>query len=139
MLPTSIAERMKQHSAIEANGAKGLIAESYAEVTVLFANILEFTKFAEGASAEVLRGVLEDISTRFDGMAKAGPDRRKTIGDAYLAAIGLTELVSNHSIRASNMALDMIEAVDRFNEHSRYKLKVSIGLDSGKRKKLYAL
>jgi adenylate cyclase len=139
VLPTSIAERMKQHSAIEANGAKGLIAESYAEVTVLFANILEFTKFAEGASAEVLRGVLEDISTRFDGMAKAGPDRRKTIGDAYLAAIGLTELVSNHSIRASNMALDMIEAVDRFNEHSRYQLKVSIGLDSGKRKKLYDL
>ncbi len=45
------------------------------------------------------------------------------------------------------MALDMIEAMDRFNEHSGYKLKMRIGINTGavvagvigKRKFLYDL
>jgi adenylate cyclase len=99
-------------------------------VTVLFADIVAFTKFAEAASAEVLVGVLNDISTRFDNTAdRPGLDSTRTIGDAYLAAVGLTDAVAEHSLRAAHMALDMIEAVDRFNERSRYKLKVRIGIN----------
>ena len=39
--------------------------------------------------------------------------------------------MADRTIRAAHKALDMIEAVDRFNEHSRYKLKLRIGLDTG--------
>ena len=132
VLPHTIAERLKQRPAVTADSSMELITESYAEVTVLFADIVAFTKFAETASAEVLVGVLNDISTRFD----SNPDspvieKTKTIGDAYLAAVGLPDPVADHSIQAAHMALDMIEAVDRFNERSRYKLKVRIGLDTG--------
>ena len=130
LLPQSIAERLKERPEVTADGFGELISESYAEVTVLFADIVEFTKFSEGASAEVLLGVLNDISTRFDSTA-GNPGREKTIGDAYLAAIGLPDPLANHTIGAAQMALDMVEAVDRFNQHSRYKLKLRIGLDTG--------
>jgi adenylate cyclase len=131
-LPHSIAERLKGGPKATARISPELITESYAEVTVLFADIVEFTKFSEGASAEVLAGVLNEISTRFDGIAgKPGRDRIETIGDAYLAAVGLPGPVADHTIRAANKALDLMEAVGRFNEHSRYKLKVGIGIDSG--------
>ena len=117
---------------IASDTTPGLIAESYAEVTVLFSDIAEFTRFSEGASAEVLMSVLNDISTRLDRME--GPsslDRVQTIGKAYLASADLPDPLADHTIHAANMALDLIEAVDRFNEHSRYNLKVRITIGTG--------
>ena len=130
-LPHSIAEYFKERPEGTGDSFAEVITGSYAEVTVLFADILEFTKFSEGASAQALVGVLKDISTRFDGIdGNRGTERIKTIGDAYLALVGLPDPLADHTIRASHMALDMIEALDRFNGHSRYKLKVRIGLDT---------
>jgi adenylate cyclase len=129
LLPTSIAEQLKATPEGAEGAPTGLISESYAEVAVLFSDIVAFTKFSEGASAEVLAGVLNDISTRFDLLADNS--RTRTIGDAYLAAVGLPGPVVDHTIRAANKALDLTEAVDRFNAHSRYQLKLSIGLETG--------
>lgn len=146
VLPHSIAEYLKERPAGTSESFAELITESYAEATVLFADILEFTKFSEGASAHVLAGVLNDISARFDGPAEHQVfERSKTIGDAYLDSVGLPGPLADHTIGAANMALDLVEAMDRFNAHSRYKLKVRIGLDTeealdaviGKRRFLY--
>ena len=148
VLPQSIAERLKGRPEVTADSFTEIIADRFAEVTVLFADIVEFTKFSEHVSAEVLVDVLNDIFTRFDNIAdNRGIEKIKTIGDAYMAAAGLPEPVVDHATRTSHMALDMIEAMDRFNEHSRYKLKVRIGIDTGavvagiigKRKFLYDL
>jgi adenylate cyclase len=145
ILPPSIAERLKGRSDAAVVGSPGLVVRSYAEVTVLFADVVEFTKFAEGASAEVLVGVLNDISTRFDTIAGSPRrERTKIIGDAYLAGVGLSDPLANHTIRAAHKALDVVEALDRFNQHSRYKLKLRIGLDAaaeegGGRERLFDL
>ncbi|MFL5261838.1 MAG: adenylate/guanylate cyclase domain-containing protein [Anaeromyxobacteraceae bacterium] len=50
---------------------------------------------------------------------------------ASCAVWGLSDPVADHTIRASHLALELIEAVDHFNEHSRYKVRVRIGLDTG--------
>jgi adenylate cyclase len=132
VLPGSLAERLKGRPEVKAGSFPELVTESYAEVTVLFSDILDFTKFTEGASAEVLVGVLDDISARFETAAvNSGLDRTRIIGNAYLASIGLSDVVAEHTIKASRKALDIIEAVDRFNAHSRYQLKLRIGLDTG--------
>ena len=106
-------------------GAKkdGLIAESYAEVTVLFAELEELTRLSEGASSKVLVAVMNDISSRLDGTI----ERSRIIGDAYVAAIGLPGPVVDRTIRAAEKALDLVDAVARLNEHSTYKLKVRLG------------
>jgi adenylate cyclase len=128
MLPHFVAEPVEGRPPGTGGRRSKLITESYAEVTVLFSDLLEFTRFSEGASADVLKGVLHDMSTRFDRIAgDPAVERSKTIGDAYLASVGLTDPVAVHTIQAAHKALDLIEAMDRFNGHSRYKLKVRIG------------
>jgi adenylate cyclase len=148
VLPQSIAKRLKGRTEITANSFPEIIADSFPEVTVLFADIVGFTKFSEGLSAEVLVDVLNDIFTRFDGIADdRGLEKIKTIGDAYMVAAGLPIPAADHAIRAAHMALDMIEAMDRFNAGRRHKLNVRIGIDTGavvagvigKRKFLYDL
>ena len=131
LLPRSLAEGLKVRPESTAGELNGLITESYAEMTVLFADVLEFTKFSEGASAEVLRGVLDDISARFDvSVGGTGIERARTIGDAYLASMGLTDPVAVHTIRVAQKALDLVEAADRFNAHSRHQLRLRIGVDA---------
>jgi adenylate cyclase len=131
VLPQSTRERMDQVSADAVEHPTDFITESFAEVTMLFTDLLAFTRFSEGASAAVLRGVLQDIATRHDPAANPGFERNRTVSDAYLAAIGLSDPVAIHTIRAAHMALDLIEALDRFNEHGRFQLNVRIGLETG--------
>jgi adenylate cyclase len=131
LLPRSVADGLRARPRPGAAEINGLVAESYAEMTVLFADVLEFTKFSEGASAEVLRGVLADAADRFDvGVGEAGIQRARTIGDAYLASVGLTDPVAVHTVRVANKALDLIEAADRFNAHSRLQVRLRIGVDA---------
>ena len=148
VLPYAIAERLKGRPEVTADGFTDLIVDSFPAVTVLFADIVEFTKFSKGVSAELLVDVLNDIFTRFDSIAdNRGLEKIKTIGDAYMAAAGLPIPGADHAIRAAHMALDMMEAMDHFNERSGYKLKVRIGIATGsvvagvigKRKFLYDL
>jgi len=148
VLPHSIAERLKGRPEVTADNFTGVIADSFPEVTVLFADIVGFTKFSEGLSAEVLVDVLNNIFTRFDSIADhRGLEKIKTIGDSYMAAAGLPIPVADHAARAAHMALDMIEVMDRFNEQSRHQLKIRIGIGTGaavagvigKRKFLYDL
>lgn len=106
-----------------ANAEKdGLIAESYAEVTVLFADLQELTQLSTGSNLAVLVGVLNDISSRLDGTV----DRASVVGDAYVAAIGLPGPVVDRTIRATEQALDLVAAVTRLNQHSSYRLKVRL-------------
>ena len=132
VLPHAIAERFKGRPDVTADSFIEVIPERFAEVTVLFAGIVGFTKFSEGVSARVLVDVLNDIFSRFDSIAdNRGLEKIKTIGDAYMAAAGLPVPVADHAVRAAHMALDMIEAMDRFNEQSPCKLHVSIGISTG--------
>ena len=132
VLPHSIAERLKGRPEVTADGFAEMIADSFAEATVLFADIVDLTKFAAGVSAEALVDVLNDIFTRFDRIADhRGLEKIKTIGDAYMVAAGLPVPVADHASRAAHMAFDMIEAIDCLNAHRRCQPKVRIGIDFG--------
>jgi adenylate cyclase len=148
VLPQSIAKRLKRRAEIATGSFPERIADSFPEVTVLFADLVEFTKFSEGLSPEVLVDVLNDIFTRFDSIADArGLEKIKTIGDSYMAAAGLPVPVADHTERAALMALDMMEVMERFNAEGPYHLRVRIGISTGaavagvigKRKFLYDL
>ena len=109
-----------------------MIADSFPEVTVLFADIVEFTRFSESLTPEALVGVLNDIFSSFDNIADArGLEKIKTIGDAYMAVAGLPVPVADHVERAANMALDMNEFMKRFNEKKHHNLQVRIGMSTG--------
>jgi len=148
ILPQAIVERLKGRSAIAPDGFDEIIADSFADVTVLFADIVGFTKFSESVSAETLVSALNQIFIGFDSIADSrGIEKIKTIGDAYMAASGLPIPAPDHAARAAHAALDMIGALAQFNEQNPYKLQVRIGMNTGavvagvigKRKFLYDL
>jgi adenylate cyclase len=132
VLPQPIAERLKGRYQFSTENFTEIIADSFPEVTVLFADIVGFTQFSTGVSAEALVELLNDLFTRFDRIAdRQGLDKIKTIGDAYMAAGGLSGKITDHAVRAAHMALDIQEEMKRFNAERGCQLQVRIGVSTG--------
>jgi len=132
VLPQEIAERLKGRRDAIGDGFAEVIADSFADVTVLFADIVDFSQFSVGVNPERLVVLLNEIFSEYDDIAdRCGLEKIKSIGDAYMAAAGLPTIVDDHAARAAHMALDMLDSVKRFNARSGYNIQVRIGLNSG--------
>jgi adenylate cyclase len=124
VLPKVIAERLKR--------GEGSIAEGYDEVSVLFADVVDFTSFAERTSPQCVVAVLDEIFSAFDGLAlHYGLEKIKTIGDAYLVVGGLPEPRPDHAEAIADLGLDMQAAVGRLCESLGLELAIRIGINSG--------
>jgi adenylate cyclase len=124
LLPATVMERLEPRPE---RTPGGLVTGSHAEVVLLFADLLDFTRFAEGAGAAALTGVLERLSSGPD----ADPSRTAIIDDAWLSVQGLSNKAATATIRAANKAVDLKLALQRFNAKSDLQLRVRIGLDTG--------
>jgi adenylate cyclase len=132
VLPHFIAERLKGRPEVLADRFTEVIADSFPDATVLFADIVDFNKLATSLSPQDLVAMLNEVFTDFDRIADArGLEKIKTIGDAYMAVAGLPLPTNDHAVRAAHMALDMLEAVERFNARSGYALQLRIGINTG--------
>ncbi len=132
VLPAPIAQRLKLRSDLIAAAPPEIIADKFQEVSVLFADIVQFTRFSPSMTPENLVAVLNEIFADFDDIAdRRGLEKIKTIGDAYMAAAGLPVPAADHAVRAAHMALDMIESLARFNARSGCNLQLRVGIHSG--------
>jgi adenylate cyclase len=124
VLPRTIAERLKRET--------GIIADSHDEVTVVFADVVDFTPFTERTAPERVVGVLDEIFSRFDGLAeRLGLEKIKTVGDAYMVVAGLPEARRDHAAAGAEMALAMLEEVGRLCAALDLDLAIRVGMDSG--------
>ncbi|MEM7183811.1 MAG: adenylate/guanylate cyclase domain-containing protein, partial [Spirochaetota bacterium] len=124
VLPASIAERLK-------NGEQP-IADLLGEVTILFADIVGFTRFAGKSSPRELIDLLNEIFTEFDRLAdKYRLEKIKTIGDCYMVVAGLPEPVEKHAIIACRMAFEMQKFIHDGLAKGKHELQIRIGLHSG--------
>jgi adenylate cyclase len=132
VFPLAIVNRLKKIPEFKLDNFSGLIADTFPEVTVLFADIVGFTKFTENVSAKVMVAVLNDIFTRFDKITDhRGLEKIKTIGDSYMAAAGLPTPMHNHAEQAAHTAFDMLEEMRQVNQEYGYKFQIRIGMSSG--------
>ncbi|NJK74500.1 MAG: GAF domain-containing protein [Microcoleus sp. SU_5_6] len=124
ILPPSIATRLKQ--------ASSSIADSFTEATVLFADIVGFTKIADCMPPTALVLLLNEIFSSFDLLTeKHGLEKIKTIGDAYMVAGGIPLARQDHAEAIALLALDMQRAIERFNEQQNQNFNIRIGINSG--------
>jgi class 3 adenylate cyclase len=124
VLPKSIAERLKREP--------GVIAEAHTDVTVLFADVVEFTSFTQRTPPERVVGVLDEIFSAFDDLAaRHGLEKIKTIGDAYMVASGLPQPRPDHASAMADMAMDMQADFARLCIALGVDLAIRIGMDSG--------
>jgi adenylate cyclase len=124
VLPQPIAERLKQ--------GPRTIAENFEQVTVLFADLVDFTEFSTQTSPTELVELLNEIFSKFDRLAqKHNVEKIKTIGDAYMAVAGLPTPRPDHAQAIAQMALDMQTAIAEFNTQNNRPFKIRIGINSG--------
>lgn len=124
ILPESVANRLKEKPTT--------IAEGFAEVTVLFADIVGFTQLSTQVSPQELVALLNHIFSAFDELAeKHGLEKIKTIGDAYMVVGGLPHPRKDHAEAIVEMGLDMQQAIKQFNLETNSNCNIRIGINSG--------
>ena len=125
ILPPAIAERLKRN---EVN-----IAQGHADVTVLFADIVNFTQISEELSAADTVKMLNEVFTLFDDLAERhGVEKIKTMGDGYMAAGGLVSGSSVHfADEVAHMALDMVDALAAYRQRTGERIEIRVGIGTG--------
>jgi len=124
VLPAPIAERLKRSEAT--------IADGYAEATVMFADIVSFTRLAATLPPVEIFDLLNRLFSAFDALAERhGVERIKTIGDAYMIAGGLNTDEHDFCEAVADLALEMRAVTARdFSVHGQ-PLMLRIGIASG--------
>ena len=124
VLPAPIAERLKAGEAV--------IADAFPEVTVLFADLVDFTRSSRRSSPAQVVATLNELFSAFDRLAQQhGLEKIKTIGDAYMVAGGLPDPRPDHAEAVAELALAMRGEVARRADPSGRPLQVRIGIDTG--------
>jgi class 3 adenylate cyclase len=125
LLPEEIAMRLKERPG-------EVIADGLPAVTLLFADIVDFTpRSATRPPAEVV-SFLNQIFSRFDELtAERGVEKIKTIGDAYMVAAGLPMARGDHAEVIADMALAMQAAVTELSDQMGEAVNLRIGIHSG--------
>ena len=124
VLPRPIADRLKH--------TKGIIADRFDDVTVLFADIVGFTKLASQISPVELVTLLNEIFSAFDRLSeRLGLEKIKTIGDKYMVVGGLPTPRTDHVEAIAEMALRMQDEVSLFNTKNDKSFSVRIGINTG--------
>jgi class 3 adenylate cyclase len=124
VLPDHIVKRLRERPAS--------VAERLPDVSVLFADLVGFTRVAGGITPDALIELLDDLFSRFDVLADQHHlEKIKTIGDAYMAVARGTEDGVHHTRRAVAMGLEMIAAVEAWARTSPVPLTLRVGIHSG--------
>jgi class 3 adenylate cyclase/HAMP domain-containing protein len=124
VLPSAIAERLKT--------GHRTIAESFSEVTVMFADIVDFSGLAAQATPAELVELLNTIFSRFDHLTEThGLEKIKTIGDAYMAVGGLPTPRPDHAEAVADLALALREEIGHFKRHDGTSFCIRIGINTG--------
>ncbi|HEY3072871.1 MAG TPA: adenylate/guanylate cyclase domain-containing protein [Candidatus Limnocylindrales bacterium] len=125
ILPRSIADRL--------NAGERVIADHCDGVTILFADLVNFTPLAAREAPDRVVNLLNQIFSSFDTLAERyGLEKIKTIGDAYMAAAGVPVPRPDHATVAVDMAVAMHAAIRSIRPAGDGKApRLRIGIASG--------
>jgi class 3 adenylate cyclase len=124
VLPAPIANRLR-------GGEQG-IADGFAEVTVVFADIVGFTAMSSEMPPAELVTLLNGLFSRFDEAAHdLGIEKIKTVGDAYMAVCGMPVMVPDHAARMVRMAIRMVHITREHAMEHNVSMKLRVGVNSG--------
>ena len=108
------------------------IADRVPDATILFADLVGFTRLSARLSATRLVELLNLLFTEFDRLAiQFGVEKIKTIGDAYMVAGGLLEAHGDHVVAVADMGLAMLDSVHQVSRRLDEPLQIRIGMHVG--------
>lgn len=126
ILPAEIAAQLKDNQQNQ-----GAIAQRFDAVTILFADIVNFTGLAAQTSPTELVCRLNDVFSAFDAIAQRyGLEKIKTIGDAYMVVGGIPTAHENAPAAVMSMAIDMMAFAQSYAMDT-HRLCLRIGINTG--------
>ncbi len=132
ILPAPIAKRLQASSTT--------IADGFADVTVMFVDIKDFTRLSGDQPPIVIVESLNRVFSYFDALVeKYDLEKIKTIGDAYMVAGGLTSPTGwafavdglRHTHAMLGMAMEMLVYMKTLPPVGGTKLQLHIGMSTG--------
>jgi len=124
ILPAAVVEKMK-------NGSE-TISQKHESVTILFADVVDFTKTISDMDSEVLISWLNRLFTRIDKLTdKYQLEKIKTIGDAYMLAGGVPCFRPDHVEAVLNFSLELVELLPTMLDPKGHQVEMRIGVCTG--------
>ncbi|XP_049922381.1 adenylate cyclase type 4-like [Epinephelus moara] len=136
-LKTEVIKRLVKPKGDEENESKShnfhsLYIRKHRDVSILYADIVGFTKLASTCSPEELVAVLNKLFGRFDDIAKKnGCLRIKILGDCYYCVSGLPDPIPTHARNCVQMGLDMCTAISKLREATGVEISMRVGVHTG--------
>lgn len=124
ILPEAIVTRLQ--------GGEKDISDAFGSVSILFADIVNFTPLSQEIPPAELVEILNRIFSEFDDLSeKYGLEKIKTIGDAYMVACGLPQYREDHADQMAKMALSMQDVIHNIALEIQRPIDIRIGINSG--------
>jgi class 3 adenylate cyclase len=124
ILPLKIAKRLKKK--------ENTIADSFDSASVVFIDIVDFTKSSTGIDPKRVVEVLNVLYTKLDKIAqKYGLEKIKTIGDCYMAASGIPEIRNDNAEMAAKFALESMNLLKDYDTGGGVLINFRCGVDCG--------
>ena len=124
VMPSVIADRLKETNEV--------IADSFPETSILFADIVDFTPLSKTMTPAEVVNLLNDLFSRIDPLVdKHQLEKIKTIGDAYMVAAGVPVRRDDHAEAIVAFALELQEVLTTYNRETGHNLQFRIGINSG--------
>uniref|UniRef100_A0A4W3I4W5 Adenylate cyclase type 2 n=1 Tax=Callorhinchus milii TaxID=7868 RepID=A0A4W3I4W5_CALMI len=145
LLPAHIAMEMKAEIIQRLQGPKSgycqlentnnfhnLYVKRHTNVSILYADIVGFTRLASDCSPGELVHMLNELFGKFDQIAKENDCMRiKILGDCYYCVSGLPISLPNHAKNCVKMGLDMCEAIKKVRDATGVDINMRVGVHSG--------
>uniref|UniRef100_A0A3Q2TI87 Adenylate cyclase type 2 n=1 Tax=Fundulus heteroclitus TaxID=8078 RepID=A0A3Q2TI87_FUNHE len=114
------------------NNFHNLYVQRHTNVSILYADIVGFTRLASDCSPGELVHMLNELFGKFDQIAKEYECMRiKILGDCYYCVSGLPESLPNHARNCVKMGLDMCEAIKKVRDATGVDINMRVGVHSG--------
>jgi len=124
VLPRAVADRLK--------AGERTIVDSFLDTTVVFADIVGFTRIATRNAPHKTVQLLNDLFSAFDRVAELyALEKIKTIGDSYMMVGGVPTAHPEHAEACANASFEMLEALRVFNRRHQLEWQIRIGMNSG--------
>ncbi|KAB1277888.1 Adenylate cyclase type 4 [Camelus dromedarius] len=143
ILPAYLAREMKAEIMARLQAGQGSRPEStnnfhslyvkrHQGVSVLYADIVGFTRLASECSPKELVLMLNELFGKFDQIAKDHECMRiKILGDCYYCVSGLPLSLPDHAINCVRMGLDMCRAIRKLRAATGVDINMRVGVHSG--------
>lgn len=125
-------DKEEQQRLVKDNNFHSLYVKRHENVSILYADIVGFTRLASDCSPKELVIMLNELFGKFDQIAKENECMRiKILGDCYYCVSGLPVSLPNHAKNCVKMGLDMCEAIKQVREATGVDINMRVGVHSG--------